>query len=197
MEITIKNNWKEVSIKDYLTIINLIDESEDLDKIELNNYLLTILTGLSLHQINNMSLKDYKFATKNIAFIYTQPTETVKNEYVINGKKYKLNKKISECVTGQYLDLLTLTKNIDNILPNIHKIIAIFLSPIDKKYGEYDLEEVANEFYEHLNIADAMAISLFFYHLENKLLEATQLYLEKQEKKAKKILKKAKKNNNQ
>jgi hypothetical protein len=79
-----------------------------------------------------------------------------------------------------------LVKNADK---NVKELLAVFLIPEGKKYGDYDLEEVIDEIYNYLPIAAARAISFFFTLVLQSLTKATLISLERR---TKKELKKAK-----
>ena len=78
-------------------------------------------------------------------------------------------------------------------LSQISKILAIFLIPDGKEYGDYDILEVANEIENYFSIEDAVTLTFFFSNLKKKLLIVSLLYLEKMKKKAEKKLNKKKK----
>lgn len=191
-KITIKNKWSEITINEYIQIIGILKD-ESLDELEINNYLLSILSGLDIKDVRKLSIQEYNNFLKASEFLKKQPSTKLKKSYIINNKKYNTTLKLSKVNTGQYMDLQELTKDYESTIENISKILAIFLIPDGKEYGDYDILEVANEIENYFNIEDAVTLTFFFSNLKKKLLIVSLLYLEKMKKKAEKNLNKKKK----
>ena len=66
---------------------------------------------------------------------------------------------------------------------NLKNIVAIFMIPEGKKYGDYDLDEVIDELYNNMPIADAYSVCFFFTLQLQSLTKATLYYLERKIKK--------------
>ena len=120
------------------------------------------------------------------------PLKPIKKEYVINGKSYFLETNLGKMTAAQFIDFQVYM--VDN---KMQQILSIFMLPMSKKglfgkkkaekYGvNYDVLEVQNELLNHMEIADAAAISNFFLTLSQSLLKITKGYLEKEMKKMKK-----------
>ena len=192
MKVKIKNKWSEVTIKEYISIIGILQD-KDLDELEINNYILSVLTGLDIKEIRMLSIQEYTECLKATEFLKKPPSSKLKKNYIINNKKYNTVMKLSNVNTGQYMDLQELSKDYDSTIENMSTILAIFLIPDGKKYGQYNLEEAADEIENHFNIEDAVTLTFFFSNLKRKLLTTFLLYLEKMKKKAEKVEKKKKK----
>lgn len=146
-EITIKNNWTDITIQDYFDIQNIENELD----------LFTILTNLET--IDGIDMEDLLDIAANFSFIYTEPlVENLKiDSFTLNNKKYYTYLDLKKLKTIQFVDLQNYLK--DPIV-NLHKIIAIVCVPRNKKYNnDYDLDELSNEFLSHMNIV--LAYSLF------------------------------------
>lgn len=189
MKVQIKNKWSEITIKEYISIIGILQD-KDLDELEINNYILSILTGLDIKEIRSLSIQEYTECLKATEFLKKSPSTKLKKNYTINNKKYKTILKLSDVNTGQYMDLQELSKDYDSTIENMSKILAIFLIPDGKKYGDYDILEVADEIENYFNIEDAVTLTFFFSNLKKKLLIVSLHYLESMKKKAEKKLKK-------
>lgn len=190
--IKIKNSWKEITIGEYTQIIGILKD-DSLDELEINNYLLSILSGLDIKQIRQLTISEYSSFLKALDFLKSEPSAKIKKQYIINGNKYNSVLKLGNVTTGQYMDLQTLSKDYESTIENMSKILSIFLIPDGKKYGEYDLTSVANEIETYFNIEDAVSLTFFFSLLNQRLLAASLLYLEKMKMKAEKELKKIQK----
>lgn len=183
------NKWEDISIKKFdeisniLSHINNVNEDEEL---EININLLSILCDVSVEEIEDLPLTEFSKLVKQTEFLKEMPKVDIKDNYVINGKKYVLLSNVQKMTTAQYIDYQTLVKNADK---NVKELLSVFLIPKGKKYGEYDLEEVINDIYNYFPITDARAVSFFFTLVLQSLTKATLISLERR---TKKELKKAK-----
>lgn len=188
-KIKIKNNWSEISVGEYIELVSILRD-EELDEVEVNNYILSILSGLEVREIRALELSSFKELLKSIHFLRTEPTSKIRKSYNIDGVEYMTTLRLDKVTTGQYMDLQAMATNPDSILENMSKILAVFLIPKGKKYGEYDVLEVANIIDSKFMIEDAYALTFFFSTLNQKLLKCSQDYLISMKKKAEKKLKK-------
>lgn len=188
-KIKIKNNWSEISVGEYIELVSILRDDE-LDEVEVNNYILSILSGLEVREIRALELNSFKELLKSIHFLRTEPTSKIRKSYNIDGVEYMTTLRLDKVTTGQYMDLQAMATNPDSILENMSKILAVFLIPKGKKYGEYDVLEVANIIDSKFMIEDAYALTFFFSTLNQKLLKCSQDYLISMKKKAEKKLKK-------
>lgn len=194
MNISQKKSWKEISIREYQSIVGILEDQTLLkDEIELNNYLIAVTANLSITQVRELPLTTWKEMVTNLNFLKTQPTAKIKNSYVINNKTYITTKKISKVSSGQYIDLQNLTKNPDAIIENLESILAIFLIRKGETYGSYDIQETIEDIGNYLSIEDALALSSFFFYLSERLWNCSLYYLKKMKRKAEKTQKKLKK----
>lgn len=188
-KIKIKNNWSEISVGEYIELVSILRD-EELDEVEVNNYILSILSGLEVREIRALELSSFKELLKSIHFLRTEPNSKIRKSYNIDGVEYMTTLRLDKVTTGQYMDLQAMATNPDSILENMSKILAVFLIPKGKKYGEYDVLEVANIIDSKFMIEDAYALTFFFSTLNQKLLKCSQDYLISMKKKAEKKLKK-------
>lgn len=188
-KIKIKNNWSEISVGEYIELVSILRD-EELDEVEVNNYILSILSGLDVREIRALELSSFKELLKSIHFLRTEPTSKIRKSYNIDGVEYMTTLRLDKVTTGQYMDLQAMATNPDSILENMSKILAVFLIPKGKKYGEYDILEVANIIDSKFMIEDAYALTFFFSTLNQKLLKCSQDYLISMKKRAEKKLKK-------
>ena len=177
------NNWSEISIKKFDEINNILSHINNVNEdeaLEININLLSILCDVSVEEIEDLPLTEFSKLVKQTEFLKEMPKVDIKDNYVINGKKYVLCANVSKMTTAQYIDYQTLVKNADK---NVKELLSVFLIPKGKKYGEYDLEEVMNDIYNYFPIADARAVSFFFTLVLQSLTKATLISLERRTKK--------------
>ena len=177
------NNWESISIKKFDEINNILSHINNVNEdeaLEININLLSILCDVSVEEIEDLPLTEFSKLVKQTEFLKEMPKVDIKDNYVINGKKYVLCANVSKMTTAQYIDYQTLVKNADK---NVKELLSVFLIPKGKKYGEYDLEEVINDIYNYFPIADARAVSFFFTLVLQSLTKATLISLERRTKK--------------
>lgn len=177
------NNWNKISIKKFDEINNILSSINNVNEdeaLEININLLSILCDVSVEEIEDLPLTEFSKLVKQTEFLKEMPKVDIKDNYVINGKKYVLCANVSKMTTAQYIDYQTLVKNADK---NVKELLSVFLIPKGKKYGEYDLEEVMNDIYNYFPIADARAVSFFFTLVLQSLTKATLISLERRTKK--------------
>lgn len=176
MNITIKNNWNEVTIEEFLRL-------ESLKKRDIKDnatYLIEVLSILSDKDkdfLENMPAVNLPGCAEALKFITTQPSGAVKKEYEINGKVYTARLNTGDLTAMQYIDLAALIKNNEGN-KNLHNILAVLLVPKGMKYnsGKYDVMALGKEIKKYFSIADAFAISLFFSIILNILIDLTKSY---------------------
>lgn len=177
------NKWGDISIKKFDEINNILSHINNVNEdeaLEININLLSILCDVSVEEIEDLPLTEFSKLVKQTEFLKEMPKVDIKDNYVINGKKYVLCANVSKMTTAQYIDYQTLVKNADK---NVKELLSVFLIPKGKKYGEYDLEEVMNDIYNYFPIADARAVSFFFTLVLQSLTKATLISLERRTKK--------------
>lgn len=177
------NNWSEISIKKFDEISNILSSMNNVNEdeaLEININLLSILCDVSVEEIEDLPLTEFSKLVKQTEFLKEMPKVDIKDNYVINGKKYVLLSNVQKMTTAQYIDYQTLVKNADK---NVKELLSVFLIPKGKKYGEYDLDEVINDIYNYFPITDARAVSFFFTLVLQSLTKATLISLERRTKK--------------
>lgn len=173
-------NYKELNIKKYQEIRKVL--AEDGGELNIQAHILSILTGMDVDTILNLSLSKYNELVQKSAFLFGKPeiNEHVPSRIIINDHEYTLCKNVDKLTAAQYIDYQTYIsmKDQEKYLANV---IACFLIPKGKKYNDgYDVLEVANEIAEHLSIEDAMSICFFFRKKYLNSIKLTVTFLELQ-----------------
>lgn len=173
----IPKTWSDIPIKDYYKLIDVINANTitDVDKAAL---LLSAATGKTLQEVEDMNIADFKKAVEQVYNIVNSPLDKrVPHTFSCNGKVYEFNY-IKPIAKAKHLMVLSqLTKDKEQTIYNIHKILANFCECLNDKKQTY--EDRAKEFYEHLTIDVAYGISAFFLTSSNLLLRNIQTSLEK------------------
>ena len=183
MELKYKS-WNDINISTYNKLKSIkLESGDNINLINYNIQLLSILTDISEEDIENLGLDKFNALVKATDFL-REEIKTVKTKliYNINGKEYYFQTNPRLLTTGQFIDFQTYIKNDSSI----EHILSCCLIPYNKKYGDYDVEEVIKDIAEHLSIVDALSIQFFFVQLYEKLKIAFQTSLINQMKKLEK-----------
>lgn len=195
MELKYKN-WNDININTFNKLNSVqFKEIDDDTMLNANVKLLSILCDVDEDEIENLKLDEFSRLIKEMAFIEKPlPKTNIKMLYRLNNKVYHLNTNIKKMTTAQYIDFQTLYKQKEQ---DIAKILACFMIPKGKKYGDYEVDEVVKDLNNHLSISEAQTIMFFFAESYRKLISNIKISLTKQMNKNKNITPQMKKLMNQ
>ena len=158
-------NINDFSIKEFDEYVKLLEEKD-----------IEIKSILSLFGLDPVELKpnELKPIYENILDQRLNRVET-KDFYIINGKKYKLLKKVNDITAAQFIDYQLYMQKF-----HIEQVLSIFLIPVKgknifgkykyHKYNEgYDIIELQNDIYNHMKQVDANSIVDFFLKSSQQL----------------------------
>lgn len=171
MELKYKK-WDDISVELFDKIKEVLNKKgiEDIDK---NISIVSILSEKDEDEISNLPITEFSKLVEQTAFLNEMPKVEIKDKYIINGKKYNVFTSLKKMTTAQYIDFQTLQKNYNK---NLKYLLAVFLIPDGAEYGDYDIDEVADELYRHLSIADAESIMFFFVMSYRALMQGMLTY---------------------
>lgn len=179
-EINIKRSWKEITVREYIIISNIL-QSEYFAEDQKIERLILALTDLSSVELAQLKTSEYTKIVSTLKFIKDLPElKTVPTSLTIKDKKFVVDTKLSEIVSGQYLMLQNIMKGDNSFEDRLKQVLAIFIRPKDYKWGEYDFEENAEFLYQNLSIEIGYGLAVFFSTIANKLLKVTQDCLTKE-----------------
>lgn len=198
MELKYKN-WNDITISVYKKLHCLIEFENTDDKVmdEVNKgiTLLSILCDVDEDAVADLTTDEFKRLIGQCGFLDSMPKAKIKGDYLINGKKYDVQFNVQDMTMAQYIDYQTFLKDKDKYISNI---LACFLIPSGKKYGEgYKIQEVVEDIEQHLSIVDAYSICFFFTLSFQSLTRVTLRFLVKKMKKAMKKMNKEEKEKTQ
>lgn len=177
------SDWKSITINVYDKLQKKIKEVElgddkNINALNQNIAILSVLCDVDEDTIASLSLDEFTALATQTNFLKDIPKVKIENKYKINGNDYEVWLDIQNMNMAQYIDFQTFYKKPDE---NLKQIIACFLLPKGKKYGDgYDIVKVVNEIGEHLSIVDARSIMFFFVLAFQSLTKVTLSCLEKQ-----------------
>lgn len=174
--ITLKNSWEGVTLQEFEQIEQILvsDIPEDYKLVNL----LAVLSGESPSLFENLPISTFTSLVPKVMFVTQElPQVKVRDNYIINDHRYKLDANIPSITTAQYIDYQTYMKE-----PQIdlQKVISVFLIPEGHKYNDgYDMSEVLSDIHQ-MKIVDVKAIGFFIQKQSALFILATRSYLQKQ-----------------
>lgn len=200
----VPTQWSEVRLKQYIEVSEIAQV--DMDELDKNVKILSVLTGRSEDEVMALNLTELKEAVKAIRFIYTQPkTEGIRSSIRIKGNRFHINNKVNELTGGEYITFTSLLKDRNQITANIPQILSLFFKPVnflglrkkacytrnDKGVWIQNLEsydKTAQLIQDHLTMDVVMELSGFFLRNYQILIKSTQDYLIKMTEKNRKMI---------
>jgi hypothetical protein len=182
------SKYSDLTIKQFLNC-KLISEMQT-DPIDRNVRLLAEVSGKTVDEVESLPLTELKAKLKYLANIEDLgEVGKVKMKFKVKGKSFKVIWKTQELTSGQYIDVSHFTKEPDKIIYNIHNILAAISVPmkyglIQQKYDGAKHKDIADLLYNHMTIAQAYPIMLFFCRYYEELDSNILTYLVEEGKKA-------------
>lgn len=120
-----------------------------------------LLAGMEYDKFLDLPLQEAGELVAQTKWIQTPPKkQKIKKKYEIGGRTYRLNAKMDELTTAQYLDYQALKGG--ETKDWIGGLMAIALIPEGKSYNESEHNEIVEEISNNLNVEEALAIADFF-----------------------------------
>lgn len=178
MMIRVPDSWHDVTIRQFTEIMYIV-ENNNLSEFEKNLQIFSTLTNVSIEDAKKIDIESLNICFERMAFV-KEDIEDAEGDFEevieINDKLYEASILTSEATTGQYIDLINITNDENQIKYNIHKILACLYVPKGEKYGD-NKEKVEEEIYNNINIADAFSTAVFFCNSFKHLTIDIQNYL--------------------
>jgi hypothetical protein len=189
------NSWSDVTLKQYYDLLDVIDlPLSDEDKAIA---MLSAVSGVDIDVlINEIDVKSLANAIADLKFIGSDvATGSAKAYFKLNGKKFQFDMVLRDSNASSFISLSEQVKDPIKAKKNIHNIIAIFCHELNwfglkKKRTVNSQKEIAEYLLNNMNMNDAFLYRDFFLRSYKALSKATLSYLDKQNKKILKTLKK-------
>ena len=179
-------SWQDISIGTFQKLHKLTEPT-----FENQIATLAILTGQTVDQIEELPIKEITSAINSLAWMSQLPTAKDFKKFRHGLTTYKFVASQHELAAHQFIAVQDLFGQQDNWVGNLHKIMAAlavkykYFRKSEIKPTEFDA--VADLFRERMSIANAYGYALFFSAYLPASLEITQVYLEQEVEKLKKI----------
>lgn len=158
MKVKIKNSWDSISWKEYEQIEQILNADIPSDFKAMS--LISVLTGLSMDEIENLPITEFNKLLKAIEFLQKEPkTHRHKFEYKVNGREYVFKGDLNDISTAQYIDYRTYMAEENR---DVVKLFSCFLIPKGHDYNDgYDMNQVRSDI-EDMCWLDVRAATFFF-----------------------------------
>ena len=178
------DSWDKLTLRKLKDISDIDEEISDIMK---QMELISILTGIDVDGLGNLSIDTYADLAKRSQFLNSEcPTPNVNKKHIsINGHDYDVITDPRKLNAAQFIDFNNLRANDDMRTSDLSKFMTVFIIPKGKVYGEYDMEVVENDM---LDMSVVEARGIFFTW--RKVLMASAMgigsYLERTKRKMRK-----------
>lgn len=177
----IPQKWSDLKIKQFIELRAAL-EMRDIESLDRNVLIVSALLDKPVEWVEeNLSLVDLTNIIGQCTFTKELPPAKAAKRFFLGGKLWRMDLEMKNILPAQYIDISLLTKTDEDIIENMHKIMAIFCRPwYQRKYDSRKAEKYAEIFYKDMSSDFAYSSALFFYHLYTASLDATRTYLLKQ-----------------
>lgn len=182
IELTIPENWNDITIGLYQKYIKLQESDISEKKKTINSLaLLCNTTKDIIKKISYKDLRDIMNIVKKLVDSEPNKKDFIKT-FMFKEQEYGFVPNLSKLTTGEYIDLESYTKD---PIENLHIIMSILYRPITFKRGiryttePYDPEQFKEELFKDCPMNIALT-SLGFFLTLGEVLQTTSLnYLKK------------------
>ncbi len=174
----IPQSWSDLNINQFIELRAAL-EMRDVEALDRNVLIVSALLNKSVEWVEeHLRLQDLTEIIAQCKFTAQLPSEKPIKYFWLNGTLWKCDLHVNKILPAQYIDLSLITKSEDEIIDNLHKIMAIFCRPIwQGKYNSDKANKHAEVFYKKMNSEVAYSLAVFFCNLYTELYNATQTYL--------------------
>ena len=167
--------WDELTLGRYMRIMKVLKDKEETSDIERLVRIINCLSKIPKKHIYSLEVNSLKALGKHITnFLESEPNDELEHLVTIEDIEYGFHPKLFDMSLGEFVDLETYMKDIDN---NMHNIMSVLYRPVTQKdeenkylIEEYEpSEERANLFKKHLTVREFNGASVFFSDLERQL----------------------------
>lgn len=188
IKINIPENWSEVKLPQYLAFYKAIKPYEGTDEYERVIFERAILhfCGISSNILYNLNVEILKEIKQTIsAFLADGMKQPLVTKFKLNDTEYGFIPSLDDMSYGEYLDLISYTKDIWAYTP---LLMSILYRPINAETGDKYTIETYNGtnddrvalFKDHLTMDVVWGAIAFFLDLQIDLVKDTLTYLNKE-----------------
>lgn len=179
IQIQVPTSLSEITLDQYQRF-NKINTEENQDTNFLMHKTVEIFCGLQLKDIAKIKMQSVKSVLKDIDNIFAEKPDLIPT-FKLRGKEYGFIPKLDDISLGEYIDLDDSFTEWDDM----HKAMAVLYRPITMRKGDKYLIEEYNgtddaEIMKQMRLDVVMGSMVFFYNLNNELLQTILNYLNRE-----------------
>jgi len=179
IQIQVPTSLSEITLDQYQRF-NKINTEENQDTNFLMHKTVEIFCGLQLKDIAKIKMQSVKSVLKDIDNIFAEKPDLI-STFKLRGKEYGFIPKLDDISLGEYIDLDDSFTEWDDM----HKAMAVLYRPITMRKGDKYLIEEYNgtddaEIMKQMRLDVVMGAMVFFYNLNNELLQTILNYLNRE-----------------
>jgi hypothetical protein len=154
--------WQELSIGQYQKAHEVF-QTEYEQLIDRHIALVSALSGLPEKKVLELPAQELKDTVAQLSFIHDLSTLSARipRHILMRGMLFNIQTDLRKLTAGQYIDLTSYTKKGD-IIAELHNILAVLTTPVLHKYRGERHAAIAALIHNHMSIATAYPIALFF-----------------------------------
>ncbi|QDP46311.1 MAG: hypothetical protein Unbinned4264contig1000_23 [Prokaryotic dsDNA virus sp.] len=175
----IPEHWNELTLGRYQRINKVLKDDTKIHDIEKVLRIISAISDIPKRDLYVLDLPSIgKLGGHLTKFLESEPEDQLQHIVEIDNVKYGFHPKLQDMTLGEFIDLETYIKDIDE---NLHLILSVLYRPIIAQSGDkYRIEEYepnrdrADLFKKKLTVKEVHAASVFFYDLERELMIHSQ-----------------------
>jgi len=183
MRLIIPTELSEITLGQLQSLTRL--EAIELSELERQKQTIELLTNVDRQTIDQIKLNDLNDVYGKLLHL-TKSSDKLHKFVTIDDVKYGFHPNLSEISTGEFADLDTLCKDLND---NLHLIMAILYRPVqDEAHGKYNIEpydselEARGRIFKKKMKADVVNSALvFFWTIGSDFLTDSLTSLQEQE----------------
>ena len=181
LDIILPTDLSEITLQQYQKFVK-IDTEENKDSSFLMHKTVEIFCNLDLKNIVKIKMVDVKKILAHLNEVFEKKNDLIPT-FNLHRKEYGFIPALDEMTLGEYIDLdETMTD-----WEKMHKAMGVLYRPvIYRKGSRYKIEEYTgaenNEGFKDMPLNIVMGALVFFWNLNNELLQTTLNYLKKETK---------------
>lgn len=177
-------DFKKLTIAEFLKCKTIADLEDD--PLQRKIKLLAAVTNRTVDEVEELSIETLTKELKSFGEIESlNPNQKVNLKYKIKGRRFKVIWQTQKLSAAQYIDVTHFCKDSENIVHNIHNILAsISIERTwygkEKPYNGTKHKEIADLILNNMTIEQAYPIMLFFCRYSKALQDSILSYLEQE-----------------
>ena len=173
--------WKDINVFQWQQIVDLFTKEKDLNELDLAVKSVAIVTGMTEHQIDSLSIGELNPLLKSIDFIHEEIKPEPSKFIKVNGRRYKCIYDVRKIPAARYIESKHFATDVNG---NLHKVAACLVMPMKKtifgwKVDKYDAskhEDYAQDMLE-AKITEVLGSVVFFCLVYRNWTKASKDYL--------------------